>query len=35
MVFLGRLDEVNESADPRVRQFFRREPDEAIGAIEA
>lgn len=35
MVFLGRLDEVDGSADPRVRQFFRREPDAAIGAIDA
>ena len=33
-VFLGPLDEVARAADPRVGQFFRREPDEAIGATD-
>ena len=31
VIFLGALDEIDRAADPRVGQFFRREPDEAGG----
>ena len=33
IAFLGPLAEVEGAADPRVGQFFRREPDGASGAI--
>ncbi len=34
IVFLGPLDGVGAAADPRVGQFFRREPDGALGATD-